>query len=238
MAPAVDLAQLKSTIVAGLAEHVSEEHKAATAHERARVVGLTVGRALVEARKAFPRSGPKAAGWGAFLADAGLEERTAQRWMALAGYVAEVPDTPAAIVSGIPSARAVQVAKAGIGPAVLPSQRIRLAPSTNLPNPRPSAPAPIVHREATRTIRGDSQIAPGDGEPVFVRDDDHGSAPAVHSRDQSRQLAFDWAGTAAAVKRDVAQAGVDEAAALVSEMCDRVPGLRRVLIAQLASGAS
>lgn len=171
VAPAVDLAQLSRIIVASLEEHATVEREIAdaeralgTATERRRRLALDIGRALVDARKGFPRSGPNAAGWGRFLAEAGLGERTARRWMDLAGYV-EVSDTVSENSAILPSARTVQVAKAGIGPAVLPSQRIRLAPSANLPTP--SRPSPTVHRDAPRTIRGESQAAPEDGEPVY-----------------------------------------------------------------------
>jgi hypothetical protein len=38
-------------------------------------------------RKAFPARGPKAKGWGEFLARQGIEQSTALNYMKLAGYV-------------------------------------------------------------------------------------------------------------------------------------------------------
>lgn len=52
---------------------------------------LALGQKLVEARKAYPRSGPKAAGWGRFVADIGISQDTALRMMGLAGYVESSP---------------------------------------------------------------------------------------------------------------------------------------------------
>lgn len=48
---------------------------------------LKLGRILAEARKGFPRSGPNAAGWGRFLADIGVGDQSALRYMSLAGFV-------------------------------------------------------------------------------------------------------------------------------------------------------
>jgi hypothetical protein len=52
-------------------------------------VRLEKGRLLVEARKAFPARGPKAKGWGELLERWGLNQQTAWKYMALAGYVAD-----------------------------------------------------------------------------------------------------------------------------------------------------
>lgn len=47
---------------------------------------LRLGRALAEARKQWPARGPKAKGWGEFLARLGIDQPTAWRYMQLAGY--------------------------------------------------------------------------------------------------------------------------------------------------------
>lgn len=60
------------------------EARAREAHGKQR---LELGRALVEARKGWPARGPKAKGWGEFLAAEGIDERTALSWMHLAGHV-------------------------------------------------------------------------------------------------------------------------------------------------------
>jgi hypothetical protein len=43
-----------------------------------------LGAALLDARRAWPASGPSAAGWGKFLATHSINERTARRYMDLA----------------------------------------------------------------------------------------------------------------------------------------------------------
>lgn len=58
-------------------------------------VRVRTGRELIEARKAWPARGPTAKGWGEFLRDAGIEERTARVWMALAASGAEPGSEPA-----------------------------------------------------------------------------------------------------------------------------------------------
>lgn len=145
VAPAVDLAQLRARWAALDAR---EEKTLAE-------IRLERGRVLVDARKAFPTSGRLAAGWGELLAVWKIEERTAQRYMQLAGYVAaEIPDK----VSAIPT-----YAKAGIV-----KQALKL-------EPRPPA------RETRRVIVDHSQDAAGSGdepawqEPTFIPD---GEAPA------------------------------------------------------------
>lgn len=54
---------------------------------------LKKGRLLVEARKAFPARGPKAKGWGELLAKWGIDDETARRYMKLAGYVEDFPQS-------------------------------------------------------------------------------------------------------------------------------------------------
>jgi hypothetical protein len=47
---------------------------------------LETGRALVALRPRWPARGPNAKGWGEYLEREGIEERSALRWMALAGW--------------------------------------------------------------------------------------------------------------------------------------------------------
>lgn len=86
------------------AQEVTAARRAESARDDAARRRLELGKALVRARGAWPASGPRARGWGEFLDREGIEERTAQRYMQLAGYVAsttaEIPDTSAP-VSGI-----------------------------------------------------------------------------------------------------------------------------------------
>lgn len=60
----------------------ARKSKASADHER-----LELGRLLMQARKAWPERGPKAKGWGEFLAKMGIEEQSARNYMQLAGYV-------------------------------------------------------------------------------------------------------------------------------------------------------
>lgn len=92
--PAVDLESLKTethrALVALQDAERREQHaaeQAGRAKESAARRRLELGRALIEARKAWPARGPRAKGWGAFLEDLGIPERTARDYMALAGYV-------------------------------------------------------------------------------------------------------------------------------------------------------
>lgn len=61
-----------------------------TAREIAARRRLELGEQLVRARPLWPRSGPKAKGWGEFLSKIGLEQQRAWECMKLAGYVEEV----------------------------------------------------------------------------------------------------------------------------------------------------
>jgi hypothetical protein len=76
-------------------------------------IRLEKGKLLVEARKAFPAKGPKAAGWGQLLAKWHIEERTARNYMSLAGYVESVSetfsDTPTYAEAGIVKPTAKQL---------------------------------------------------------------------------------------------------------------------------------
>lgn len=83
-----------------LREAEAQEIKAAEKAEKTkRITGLRrleLGRALYEARKLWPRSGPKAKGWGDFLDREGFEQSTAWRLMKDAGFDPdEISCTPA-----------------------------------------------------------------------------------------------------------------------------------------------
>lgn len=70
----------------------TETHWRETAQRRR----VELGRALLEVRKLWPKAGRNAKGWGELLARVKLEERTAERYMQLAGYVAENPEAETA----------------------------------------------------------------------------------------------------------------------------------------------
>lgn len=94
--PASDIAKL--TVQWELAH--GREQRAETSLAQAR---LDKGRLLVEARKSFSRSGPKARGWGELLEKWEIDERTARRYMELAGYVESRVDEVSDKVSEIPT---------------------------------------------------------------------------------------------------------------------------------------
>jgi hypothetical protein len=92
--PAVDVDKLLAEarrvhIAASDAERAVEVHT-----KRAAELRLQLGRILVDARKGFPRSGPKAAGWARFIADIGIASQRASEYMRLAGHV-DSGDLPA-----------------------------------------------------------------------------------------------------------------------------------------------
>jgi hypothetical protein len=66
------------------AEKRVESARGATAMRR-----LELGKALIAARAEWPERGPKASGWGRFLAREGLSQSTAWRYMRDAGYQGE-----------------------------------------------------------------------------------------------------------------------------------------------------
>ena len=117
--PAIDIAQIGRRVRdahAALQAAEQEEKRTAEAAEAAREEAgrrrLELGRMLMRARTAWPARGPRAKGWGDFLRDQGIEERSARNWMALAGYAEEISETDAD-VSEIP-ARVPTLAEAGI----------------------------------------------------------------------------------------------------------------------------
>jgi len=79
------------------------EQQAAAARETAKVRRREIGEMLLKARGAWPTTGPKAKGWGAFLERIGLEQSTAWRYMEAVRApdlmqqpdVHETPDPPA-----------------------------------------------------------------------------------------------------------------------------------------------
>ena len=111
--------------------------KADAARGAADMRRLELGKALARARSAFPASGPKARGWGEFLAAEGIEQSTAWRYMQLAGYVEarEVAcnsDGVQATPQPVPT-----YAQAGI------TKRRDEAPSDEDWDPVPQPPAPL-----------------------------------------------------------------------------------------------
>jgi hypothetical protein len=92
VAPAVDTTIMERRIQTAWIAVQKGNASAADARRRADQQRLALGRLLVDARPAWPASGPPAAGWGAFLEKVGIPERTARRYMRLAGYV-EISDT-------------------------------------------------------------------------------------------------------------------------------------------------
>lgn len=123
--PAVDITEVKSrahrTLVA-LQDAERAESAAAEHHERKREEAarrrLEMGRVLVEARKAWPARGPKAKGWGEFLANLGITTDTALNWMKLAGHVEDISRTEADFRE-IPT-----LAEAGIKPKTIAQSAI------------------------------------------------------------------------------------------------------------------
>lgn len=143
------------------AEH--QEQRAGERHDKAREVTarrrLELGRALVEARKAWPARGPKAKGWGEFLERVGIEQDAALRMMHLAGYVEarEVSRTDDA-VREIPTVREVNAARREPAPAPF------AATSPDAPD-LPGAPL---------TVRFDPDVVDADQD-----EDDEAAAPPV-----------------------------------------------------------
>lgn len=171
VAPAFDvqavLKAVRQTHIQLLDAERAEKADAARA-ERSRDVAarlrLDMGRALMEARKAWPARGPKAKGWGDFLRDAGIGEDSALRWMALAGYVAErVSRTDSGVreisdtqpeVSEI-STRIPTYAEAGIKPRPVPVEPVEApaaAPVVALAPPPAPLPVEVYHDPALDEI--------------------------------------------------------------------------------------
>lgn len=115
-------------------EHSAEkfEQKAISAREASRMRALEIGKKLIHARAAWPERGPKAKGWGEFVAKIGIDLPRAFEWMKYAGFVAKSAlgdETPAALPTfaeaGIRTAPVLHVvgpaASTGIDPAPAPS---------------------------------------------------------------------------------------------------------------------
>jgi hypothetical protein len=93
------------------AEQRAVEHFEKTKDEAARR-RLELGRILSKARKQWPARGPKAKGWGEFLADIGVGEQSAREWMAMAGYIErQEVSKPSSTGLEIPTRREVQQSK-------------------------------------------------------------------------------------------------------------------------------
>lgn len=106
------------------------DRRAQSAHEAVRARRLELGRALIAARKCFPRASRNAKGWTNFLAMRRITLEQAQDAMRYAGYVDETlagasPDDPA----NLPTMR-----EAGIDPRPRDSDRPSL---TLVPDPEP-----------------------------------------------------------------------------------------------------
>lgn len=182
VAPAVDLARVKRDLIKQHAElQDAERRETATADAAAKARAdadgrrLSVGRLLCEARKAFPRSGPKASGWGALLRDLGIEERSAQRWMALAGYVErEIPDTDPSV-----SGTSLQRSKA--------------------PTTREVAKARAAERPAPRVTRDEVDEEPDDDVPDLEDEEPETAPPSQHVTIHAQTVQMVAAGPVAVV---------------------------------------
>lgn len=135
---------------------------------------LELGRALVAARGCWPARGPKAKGWGELLARVELEERTARRYMQLAGYVDEVSDTVSETPG--PTASVPTYAEAGIDrrgdrdvtPQYMSPEQAAERPAAA---PRPVAGAGLEQPSAiTRTADGGDHAQAQDDAPDADRD--------------------------------------------------------------------
>jgi phage N-6-adenine-methyltransferase len=87
---AVDVNVVASKIVAELSALRRDEETEVKAKASAGRRRLAIGKYLVLARREWPARGPRAKGWGEFLARMDLPERTARDYMALAGYAEEI----------------------------------------------------------------------------------------------------------------------------------------------------
>ena len=77
-----------------LAEAAEKTHKGAKqASEEAKQARLDLGRRLAQIRPTWPDTGPKAGGWQRFLSEAGIELRTAQRYVKAAEAADKVHDS-------------------------------------------------------------------------------------------------------------------------------------------------
>lgn len=128
--PAVDIDRLLDEARAAVkavkeadAKAERTEQMAAHSREEAAKRRLELGRVLIQARKQWPARGPKAKGWGEFLEKSGIEERTAERYMHLAGYVEKKVSDTGQEVSEIPTYAEAGVKKPEPKPEVIPIKR-------------------------------------------------------------------------------------------------------------------
>jgi len=80
-----------------LASIPREQFEEGLATERPTAAGI------IAQAKPRPERGPNAKGWGDFLRDLGIEERTARRYMELVGYVESISDTSQSVSENIPT---------------------------------------------------------------------------------------------------------------------------------------
>jgi hypothetical protein len=78
-----------AAVVQAEGAEVAATKEVARRREEAARARLDCGRELAAIRKAWPKRGPRAKGWGDFLAEVGINQKTAYNLMSLAGYVEE-----------------------------------------------------------------------------------------------------------------------------------------------------
>ena len=80
--------------------------------EERRKARLVLGRELIEARKQWPARGPRAKGWGDFLAAQGIDQDVALGHMKYAGFVEEAfPGAPEDVPGNLPNGREAGIDK-------------------------------------------------------------------------------------------------------------------------------
>ena len=214
--PAADLVQLAQEVrraneSLSAAEKLEQRtaEQAASARERAANARLTLGRLLVEARKAWPARGPKAKGWGDFLREQGIGEDSALRYMMLAGYVGEISRTDGDVRETPP--RVPTYAEAGIkkaptitAPTSLLVEALERAPAT----PEPRAPITEAPTRPVRVVTDEEREAAQQAHIARIQ------PPKMETReDRTRRLAIGWGEALAAIRkvRDEAQIHLTDA---------------------------
>lgn len=174
--PAVDLSQVRERLSVLIAEinkgEALIEHGNRILMDRRYQAGVLFS----EARKQFPKSGPRAAGWGEFCEAVGVSRDTASRYMEIAAQVAAQPElaerktfmdlyrelglnTPppqerfAAVTAAKPAS---QIGVTSMAPAV-PVEAPKQAPAPTAKPKTQSKPAAPERPKATRIDKRDSQ---------------------------------------------------------------------------------
>lgn len=129
------------------AERLRKKHREVQARLR-----VELGRALAEVRKQWPARGPKAKGWGEFLAREGIAERTAREYMQLAGFVDEVSATDGDVAE-IPTRRDIGI-----------DRRLRVTDET----PDRWNPDDVDEPSALTSSSGTNARAGGRGKPQWL----------------------------------------------------------------------